>query len=120
MASIRKILVGDIVSQYETYYVCRNMVIAIVCNVSRKVAEELANGLAHAVPLGVKAKTLPFVEKQTQETIERVEFSSIKSHVRIGSLGVERRHPDYLPLVIGNHALGGNGLVSLLFKRIRE
>jgi zinc protease len=118
--SVRNIRERDIVRQYETYYVRQNMVIAIVGNVAREVAEELANELSNAVPLGVKAKTLPFVEKQTQAVLERVDFPSIQSHVRIGGLGVERTHPDYFPLVVGNHALGGNGLVSLLFKRIRE
>ena len=96
------------------------MVIVIVGNVSREKASELANGLGNIIPLGAKAKKLPLVKKQTKAVLDRVQFSSIQSHVRMGGLGVERTHPHYFPLVVGNHALGGNGLVSLLFRRVRE
>ena len=119
-ATIRNITEEDVVSYYETYYVRRNMVIVIVGNVSREKAAALANGLGNIIPLGTKAKKLPLVKKKTKAVIDRVQFSSIQSHVRMGGLGVERTHPHYFPLVVGNHALGGNGLVSLLFRRVRE
>ena len=33
---------------------------------------------------------------------------------------LSRKDPDYFPLYVGNHILGGSGLVSLLFNEIRE
>jgi zinc protease len=34
--------------------------------------------------------------------------------------GVHRGDPDYFPLYVGNHTLGGSGLVSRLSKEVRE
>jgi len=31
-----------------------------------------------------------------------------------------RKDPDYFPLLVGNHVLGGNSLVSILFREIRS
>ena len=50
----------------------------------------------------------------------RVEFPSIQSHVLIGQPGLKRGDPDYFPLLVGNHVLGGGGLVSILFDEVRE
>ena len=33
---------------------------------------------------------------------------------------MKRGDPDYFPLYVGNHILGGSGLVSILFEEIRE
>ncbi|MCB1882275.1 MAG: insulinase family protein, partial [Gammaproteobacteria bacterium] len=38
----------------------------------------------------------------------------------VGLPGMRRGDPDYFPLLVGNHALGGNALVSILFREIRN
>ena len=38
----------------------------------------------------------------------------------VGQVGVARRHPDYLALVVGNHMLGGGGFTSRLTEEVRE
>jgi len=38
----------------------------------------------------------------------------------LGQVGMHRQEPDYLPLYIGNHSLGGSGLVAILAEEIRE
>ena len=38
----------------------------------------------------------------------------------MGAPGMHRGDPDYFPLYVGNHVLGGGGLVSRLFEEVRE
>ncbi|MEQ8662890.1 MAG: pitrilysin family protein [Gammaproteobacteria bacterium] len=103
---------------HERYYVARNAVIAIVGAIERAEAEKNAATLAGALPAGAAAAPLPAVpQAQAQEA--RIEFPSIQSHVRVGLPGMTRDDPDYFPLLVGNHALGGNSLVSILFREIR-
>jgi len=55
------------------------------------------------------------------QSIERViEHPSAQSHVLIGQPGVARSDPDYFPLLVGNHILGGGGMTSRLYEEVRE
>ena len=38
----------------------------------------------------------------------------------MGQLGIQPKDPDFFPLMVGNHILGGGGLVSRLFDEVRE
>jgi zinc protease len=38
----------------------------------------------------------------------------------MGAPGIDRNDPDFFPLYVGNHILGGSGLVSLLYEEVRE
>ena len=49
-----------------------------------------------------------------------VAHPSTQTHLRLGQPAIRRDSPDYFPLLVGNHALGGNGLVSLLARAVRE
>jgi len=49
-----------------------------------------------------------------------IDFPSSQAHLFIGQPGMRRGDPDYFPLYVGNHILGGSGLVSILSKEIRE
>ncbi len=109
----------QVVAFHRRYYVARNAVIAIVGAVDRARAEAIAARLAAAMPAGERAAALPAVAAPAAESTH-VEYPSIQSHVRVGLPGMSRNDPDYFPLLVGNHALGGNSLVSLLFEEIRN
>jgi zinc protease len=57
------------------------------------------------------------LEAAVEETLTR---PSTQTHVRMGAPGMHRGDPDYFPLYVGNHILGGGGLVSRLFREVRE
>jgi len=116
--SVAAISREDIVGFHDRYYVSANAVIAIVGAIDRAHAERIAAELAGALPAGAAAPPLPAVAAGPAHE-ERVEFPSIQSHVRVGLPGMTRGDPDYFPLLVGNHALGGNSLVSILFREIR-
>ncbi|MDR6768830.1 putative Zn-dependent peptidase, partial [Acidovorax delafieldii] len=49
-----------------------------------------------------------------------IPFASAQAHVLIGQPGFQRRDPDFLALLVGNHILGGGGFVSRLTHEVRE
>ena len=53
------------------------------------------------------------------ETIA-LDHPASQSHIFVGMPAVERGHPDYIPLLVGNYTLGGGGFVSRLMKEVRE
>jgi len=118
--SLKKITLGDIRTYYEKYYVARNAIIAIVGNVDRKQAEQLANRLTAKLQPGGPAPATPVVPPLEKAMEQRIHFPSTQTTVRMGGPGMHRGDPDYFPLYVGNHILGGSGLVSQLFKEVRD
>ncbi len=118
-ASVAALSQSDIRAFHQKYYVARNAVIAIVGAIDKARASAIAEQLSQALPAGERAPTLPVVALPLAEN-KHVDFPSIQSHVILGMPGVSRGDPDYFPLLVGNHALGGNGLVSILFDEVRD
>lgn len=110
---------ADIVAFHQRYYVAGNAVIAIVGALDRAAAEAMAERLSAALPRGEAAPPLPEVAAPEGGVVQ-IEHPSIQSHVRVAQPGMRRGDPDYFPLLVGNHALGGNSLVSLLFEEVRN
>jgi zinc protease len=48
------------------------------------------------------------------------DFPSSQTHIYIGQPGMARHDPDYFALYVGNHVLGGSGLVSILGEEVRN
>jgi zinc protease len=105
---------------YQRYYVARNAVIGIVGDLDRKQAGQLAEQLTAGLSAGKRAAKLPLVSRPEAGGIKRVAHPSSQSHVRMAAPGVHRGDPDYFTLYVGNHTLGGSGLVSRLSKEVRE
>lgn len=118
-ASITAIDRAAVVAFHRRYYVARNAIIAVVGALDRTGAEALAERLSQALPAGEPAPPLPAVTP-AEGGLHHVDFPSIQSHVMLGGTGMRRGDPDYFPLLVGNHALGGNGLVSILFEEVRN
>lgn len=119
-ASVDAIDRDAIVEFHSRYYVARNAAIAIVGDLNRESAVAIAERLAAGLKPGEPAPALAPVAALAAATEQHVEFPSIQSHVRIGQPGLKRGDADYFPLLVGNHVLGGGGLVSILFDEVRE
>ena len=50
----------------------------------------------------------------------RLPVDSAQAHVLLGQPGYPRRDPDFFPLLVGNHILGGGGFTSRLTTEVRE
>jgi zinc protease len=118
--SLKALAPKDLRAFHARYYVARNAVIAIVGDLDRGGAERLASELAGRLPEGERAPPVPPVAEPQEALEEFVSRPSTQTHVRMGAPGMRRGDPDYFPLYVGNHILGGGGLVSRLFREVRE
>jgi zinc protease len=119
-ASLNAITRADIQAFHQRYYTAANAVIALVGDLDRAAAEQLANSLVGGLPQGEAAAPPPPVPQVASSQTIRIPHPSSQTHILIGQTGVNRADPDYYPLFLGNHVLGGNGLVSQLSQEIRE
>jgi zinc protease len=119
-ASVQALTRADVAAFYQRYYVARNAVVAIVGDLDRKAAAALAETVVGGLPRGERAPALPPVKPLAEARTIRIHHPSTQTTVLIGQPGDYRGDPDYFPLYVGNHALGGGGLVSLLNDEVRE
>ncbi len=118
--SIELLTTTDLRKFYERYLVGSNATVAIVGNVERAQAETLVKQILGDLPKGQPAEPLASVSVLTKAKEVTVDFPSTQTHLLMGQPGLSRSDPDYFSLYLGNHVLGGSGLVSILSEEIRE
>lgn len=118
--SINAIQRDDVVAFYNKHYTARNAVIAIVGDLDKQQAEVLAEDLTQALHKGNKLEPIPVVESLTASDVIKIQHNSVQVHILLGQPGNKRGDPDYFPLYVGNHVLGGGGMISRIFAEIRE
>ena len=118
--SLNAITRAEIQEFHRRHYTAANAVVAIVGDLDRPAAEQLANALVGGLPQGEPVPPTPPVPPVKASQTIRIPHPSTQSHILIGQVGVNRADPDYYALYLGNHVLGGNGLVSQLSQEIRE
>jgi len=110
----------DLVEFYRRYYVGANAVLALVGDLRNDEARALAQQLLGDLPAGSLPPPLPSVSDRAQAERKTIKHPSSQTHILMGQPGMTRTDPDYFPLLVGNHILGGGGLVSRLAEEIRE
>ena len=118
--SVKALTREDVLDFYRRYYVTGNATFAIVGDLSRAQARRIANELAAVLHKGRAPAPLPVVSALAQGREIRVNHPSAQTHIITGQPGIKWGDPDYFPLYVGNHILGGGGLVSVLNEDIRE
>ncbi len=118
--TVKAIKRKDITAFYKQYYVTNNAMVAIVGAVERKQAEQIAEELTADLDEGEKARPLAEVKALDKPDRIFIEHPSSQTHILVGQPGLKRGDPDYFPLYVGNHVLGGGGMVSRLFEEVRE
>ena len=118
--SVSELSIEDLKAFYKRYYVASNAIIAIVGNLDRSKAEQVAMAIVGKLPKGEPAEKLPEVAAITQPETINVEHPSAQTHILLGQPGMKRGDPDYFTLYVGNHMLGGSGLIARLSNEIRE
>jgi len=118
--SVKALTRDDVKSFYDRYYVGRNATLAIVGALDRAGAEQLAERVIGKLPAGAAPTIVPPVTPVAEPKSERINYPSEQTHVLMGQPGVTREDPDYFALYVGNHVLGGSGLVSRISDEVRE
>jgi zinc protease len=111
----------DVVMFHRTYYAPNNAFLVIVGDIREEEAMKKVQQAFQAWPKrslpGMAHPPAPEVRPSTVRVIDKPDIS--QAHVRIGTLGIPRNHPDYIPLLVANTILGGGGFTSRLVDRIR-
>ncbi|HIE40332.1 MAG TPA: insulinase family protein [Thiomicrorhabdus sp.] len=118
--TVQSLTLSDLEAFYKQYIVTENATIAIVGNIKPKQAKAISEQLLKGLPKGKKTQPIPtpIAPQKAQEVT--IDFNSSQTHFKQGQIGVERGHPDYYALFLGNHLLGGSGFGSLLMEEVRE
>ena len=118
--SLSSITHKDLIAFHARYYSAQNASIAIVGNLDRATAEKIAIVLTQNLPAGGKVEPLHMPSLPGESQTTRIANPSTQAHILIGQPGMSRDDPDYFPLLVGNHILGGGGFTSRLMKEVRE
>lgn len=109
----------DLVSFYRTYYVAKNAVVTIIGDVTKPEAAAIAESLTQKLSSEARDIHLSLVSIPVGE-IKRIAHPATQSHILLAYPGLRRKDPDYFPLLVGNHILGGGGFVSRLMEEVRQ
>ena len=118
--SVKAINRKDIVSFYKKHYTAKNSMIAIVGAVSHELAKQISEDISAGFQDGEKASSIRAVENLEEPQSIFIEYPSAQTHILVGQPGMKRGDSDYFSLYVGNHILGGGGMVSRLFEEVRE
>jgi zinc protease len=101
---------------------CRATV-SVVGALTRAQTDALVQRLLAQWPRDAGCQSLPPVPEVASLTAAQnlnLPFDSAQAHVLMGQPGYKRSDPDFFPLLVGNHILGGGGFVSRLTEQVRE
>jgi len=118
-ASAKKLTRDQLVAFKERYYRSQNCLVALVGDLSREQATTISEQLSTRLAPGAPAPELEATEHSTAH-FEQINHPSQQTHVLIGQPVVSRLDPDYFPLFLGNHILGGSGLRSRISQEVRD
>jgi zinc protease len=118
--TVSQITLDDLTQFYQQYYVAHNAVVVMVGALDIDKAKIIAEQLVSKLDGGEKAEAINPVASLEQPDIKKIAHPSTQTHILMGQPGINRADPDYFVLYVGNHILGGSGLVSILSNEIRE
>lgn len=111
----------DLVAFYRRHYDRRYAVVAMIGDVSRAEAEAIAEAVTRDLPHGNgKEPPLPRVPTLDAAAVRYIGHPASQAHILVGAPGIRRDDPDYFPLLVGNHILGGGGFVSRIIEEVRQ
>lgn len=119
-SSVKEIQVNDLKQFYQQYYVANNLAVVLVGGISRDQAEQLVQELLVDLASGKKAQAVADVLVQAKGKSIHQEYPSQQTHLMYSMPVLKHNDPDYFPLYVGNHILGGSGFSSRIVKEIRE
>ncbi|MGA1562684.1 MAG: M16 family metallopeptidase, partial [Gammaproteobacteria bacterium] len=118
--SVNKLTLDAVRAFHQTYYVQRNARVAIVGQLTRLDAEEVVERVLRGLPSGEPLEPVVAAAMPSSAKTEVIDYPSEQTHLLVGQPGMSRTDPDYYALYVGNHILGGSGLVSRVSDEIRE
>lgn len=124
-ASLKALTVDDLKQFYQTKLNPCHAKVSIVGALTHEQADQmvtqLLEGLAAKQPTTCPSLAeLPDPAKLTEAVKKDIPFDSAQAQIMIGQPAMKRSDPDFFAILVGNHILGGSGLVSRLSDEVRE
>jgi zinc protease len=110
----------DLQAFYQQYYSAKSSVIALIGDVTKAEAREIAEKVSAGLPQTAAVGALPKVSLPTVANKQEIAHPASQAHILLGYPGITRGDADYFPLYVGNYILGGGGFVSRLTEEVRE
>lgn len=120
VSSVGKIKREDLQSFYNQFYGAKGAVVAIIGDLTREQANDIAETVTGGLPKAEMAKPISMVTLPAQASVQRISHPASQSHILLGYPGIKRGDPDLFTLYVGNYILGGGGFVSRLTEEVRE
>jgi zinc protease len=117
---VEKLGSDDLRRFHQARFKAGSAVVALVGDLGRSEADEIARRLTGGLPKGTAELALPAPVPPKAALEKDIPHPAKQSHILIGYLGISRDDPDYYPLVVGNYVLGGGGFASRLMAEVRE
>lgn len=124
-ASLKALTLEDLKQFYHTQLKPCQAKVSIVGALTHEQADQLVTQLL----AGLKTENqtscptlaaVPDPAKLTAAIKQDLPFDSAQAQILIGQPAMKRSDPDFFAILVGNHILGGNGLLSRLSDEIRE
>lgn len=119
-ATVVKLAQPDVQAFYQRYYVAQNALIVMVGAQTLEQAKTLAEKISSSLPKGTKAPAITERIPKAKAQLKEINFPAEQTHIVMGQTGIAYTNPDFIPLTVANYILGGPGLSSMLFQKIRK
>ncbi len=121
LETVQRITAQDLRDHRASNWCGARLVIAVVGDVDLSEVRDRAERAFGRVPVGTPyerpAASFPPIERRTAA----FERDRQQVHVHLGHLGIERAHPDYVPLAVMDHVLGtGPGFTNRITRVLRD
>jgi zinc protease len=119
LAAIR---VDDMRAFYRRHVTACRAQVVLVGAVDRAGAERIVDALVRAIAPNActELPPVPEVKPLSAASEQRLSMAAAQAQVLMGQPGFKRDDPDFFPLFVGNHILGGSGFTSRLTIEVRE
>lgn len=120
--TLAAIAVDDMRGFYRRHVTACRAQVVMVGAVDRAGAERIVDALVRAIAPNGCAELPPVadVKPLAASTEQRLPMAAAQAQVLMGQPGIKRDDPDFFPLLVGNHILGGSGFTSRLTQEVRE
>ena len=118
--SVKKLTLASLKAFYKQYYVAKNAVVILVGAIDKTQAKVIAEQVVSSLSAGLVAEKIETVSPLKAAKKVVIKHPSSQTHIAMGQAGINRGDKDYFALYVGNHILGGSGLVSRLSNEVRE
>jgi len=118
--TVAKLTREELVDFHRRHYVADRAVVSLIGDITRDQAEAIAERLTGTLPRAGTPLAVPPVTPPAAARQQAIEHPATQAHVVMGLPVLSRDDPDFFPLVVGNHILGGGGFASRINEEVRQ